>query len=55
MALRKSHHVRKARTIYEQEGAPPAAKDPKITKKTAGTAEKTGLKPIVTGPVVQIS
>jgi hypothetical protein len=49
MAPRKSHRVRKARTIWEQKGAPSAAKDAKITKKTARTAGKTALKPIATG------
>jgi hypothetical protein len=47
MTPRKSHRVRKPRTIWEEKGAPPAAKDPKITKKTARTAEKTALKPVV--------
>jgi hypothetical protein len=51
MTPRKSHRVRKARTIWEQKGAPPAAKDPKITRKTARTVEKTALKPIATGPL----
>jgi Transposase IS4 len=49
MTPRKSHRVRKPRTIWEEKGAPPAAKDPKITKKTARTAEKTALKPVVIG------
>jgi hypothetical protein len=44
MLSRKSHHVRKARTIGAQKGAPPAAKGPKITKKTA-------LKPVATRPL----
>jgi Transposase IS4 len=51
MTPRKSHRVRKARTIWEQRGAPSAAKDPKITKKTARTEEKTALKPVATGPL----
>jgi Transposase IS4 len=51
MTPRKSHRVRKARTIWEQKGAPPAAKDLKITRKTARTVEKTALKPIATGPL----
>jgi hypothetical protein len=54
MAPRKAHLVRKARTIWEQKGAPSAAKDPKITKKTARTAEKKALKPIATGPLSKI-
>jgi hypothetical protein len=51
MTPRKSHRVRKARTIWEQKGAPPVAKDPKITRKTARTVEKTALKPIATDPL----
>ena len=51
MTPRKSHRVRKARTIWEQKGAPSAAKDPEITKKSARTVEKTALKPIATGPL----
>ncbi len=51
MTPRKSHRVRKARTIWEQKGAPSAANDPKITKKSARTAEKTALKPVATGPL----
>jgi Transposase IS4 len=51
MSPRKSHRVRKARTVWEQKGAPPAAKDPKITKKTARTGKNTALKPIATGPL----
>jgi hypothetical protein len=53
MAPRKSHRVRKTHIIWEQKGAPPAAKDPKITKKTARTAEKTALQPIATGPLLK--
>jgi hypothetical protein len=52
MTPRKSHRVRKARTIWKQKGAPPAAKDKKITRKTAHTVEKTALKPIATGPLL---
>jgi hypothetical protein len=53
MTPRKSHRVRKARTIWEQKGAPSAAKDPKITKKSARTVEKTALKPIATGSLLK--
>jgi hypothetical protein len=52
MTPRKSYRVRKARTIWEQKGAPPAAKDIKITRKTARTVEKTALKPITTSPLL---
>jgi hypothetical protein len=51
MTPRKSHHVRKPRTIWKQKRAPSAAKYPNITKKTARTVEKTALKPIATGPL----
>ena len=51
MTPRKSHHVRKARTIWEQKGTPFAVNDPKITKKNARTTEKTALKPVATGPL----
>ena len=53
MALRKSHRVRKAHIIWEQKGAPSTAKDLKIIKKTAHTAEKTALKPVATGPLLK--
>jgi hypothetical protein len=49
MTPRKSQRVRKARTVWEQKGAPSAAKDPKITKKSARTAKKTALKAVATG------
>ena len=51
MTPRKSQRLRKPRTIWEEKGAPAAAKDPKITKTTARTVEKTALKPIATGPL----
>jgi hypothetical protein len=51
MTPRKSHRVHKPRTIWEQNGAPYAAEDPKITKKTARTVEKTALKPLATRPL----
>ena len=37
------------KTTWEEKGAPFAASDPKITKKTARTAQKTALKPVITG------
>jgi Transposase IS4 len=51
MSPRKSQRQRKATTIWEEKRAPSAASDPKITKKTARTEEKTALKPVVTGPL----
>jgi hypothetical protein len=53
MSPRKSYRVRKARTVWEPKWALPAAKDPKITKKTAQTGKKTALKPVATGPLLK--
>jgi hypothetical protein len=47
MNLRRSERNPKPRTIWEEKGAPSAAKDPKITKQNARTEKKTALKPIV--------
>jgi Transposase IS4 len=49
MSLRRSKRTPVPRTIWEEKGAPSAASDPKITKKTARTEEKTALKPIAVG------
>jgi hypothetical protein len=38
------------KTIWEEKNAPSAALDPKITKQTARTEQKTALKPIAIGP-----
>jgi hypothetical protein len=51
MTLRRSQRRAKPITIWEEKRAPPAAKDPKITKKSARIEEKTALKPIATGPL----
>jgi hypothetical protein len=51
MEPRRSQRKPKPTTIWEQKGAPSAAKDPKITKKTARTEKKTALKPIAIGPL----
>ena len=51
MELRRSQREPKPRTIWEEKGAPSAAKDPKINKKTDRTEQKTALKPVVTGPL----
>ena len=51
MQLRRTQRVPKPKTIWEQKGAPSAAKDPKITKKNDRTEQKTALKPIAFGPV----
>jgi hypothetical protein len=39
------------KTIWEEKGTPSAASDPKITKKTAQTEQKTALKSIAVGPL----
>ena len=51
MELRRSQRKPKPVTIWEQKGAPSAARDPKITKKNARTEQKTALKPIAVGPL----
>jgi hypothetical protein len=49
--LRRSERKLKPAIIWEEKGAPSAAKDLKITKKNARTEEKTTLKPVATGPL----
>jgi ribosomal protein L13 len=51
MNLRRSQRKPVRKTVWEEKGAPFAAKDPKITKKNARTEPKTALEPIVTGPL----
>jgi Transposase IS4 len=51
MILRRSKRTSAPKTPWEQKGAPSAALDPKITKKTARTKQKTALKPIAVGPL----
>jgi hypothetical protein len=51
MTPRKSQRLRKPATRWKSEGTLSAAKDSKITKKSARTIEKTALKPIATGPL----
>jgi hypothetical protein len=51
MELRRSRREPRPKTIWEQKGAPPAAKALKITKKSARTEKKTALKPIAAGPL----
>ena len=51
MDLCRSKRIPKPRTIWEAKGAPCAASDPKVTKKTARTEQQTALKPIVAGPL----
>ena len=48
MELRRSERTRKPKTIWEQKGAPSAARDPKITKKAARTMKETALKAVAT-------
>jgi hypothetical protein len=49
MDLRRSQRQPKPRIIWEEKGAPSAARDPKITSRSVRTNEKTALKPIATG------
>jgi hypothetical protein len=49
MNLRRSQRKPVLKTIYEEKGAPSAAKDLKITKKNARTEPKTAIEPIMTG------
>jgi hypothetical protein len=53
MESRRSQRTKAPRTIWEQKGAPSAALDPKITKKTARTEQKTALKPVAIGPLLE--
>jgi hypothetical protein len=50
MILRRSKRTPVPKTIWEEKGAPSAASDPKITRKTARTEQQTALKPIAIGP-----
>jgi hypothetical protein len=51
MILRRSQRILRPKTVWKEEGASSAARDPKITEKTARTEKKTVLKPIATGPL----
>jgi hypothetical protein len=51
MMPRRSQRAPKPVTIWEERDAPPAATDPKITKKTARNRPETALRPIATGPL----
>ena len=51
MELRRSQRQPKPKTIWEEKGAPSAARDPKITKRTDRTEQKTALKPVTVGPL----
>jgi len=55
MTPRKSQRARKPVTIWEEKKAPPAASDPKITKKTARIRPETALRPITTGALPDAS
>jgi hypothetical protein len=54
MELRRSQRQPKPKTIWEERGAPSAARDPKITKKTDQTVQKTALKPIAIKPIPEV-
>ena len=49
MELRRSQRQPKPKTIWEEKGAPCAARDLKITKRTDRTEQKTALKPVASG------
>ena len=51
MELRRSQRQPKPKTIWEEKGAPSAAKDPKINKRTDRTEQQTALKPVASGPL----
>ncbi len=51
MDIRRSPRKPKPVTIWEEKGAPSAAKNPKITKKNARIKQKTALKPIAVEPL----
>ena len=55
MKLRRSQRQLKPKTIWEERGAPSAVRDPKITKKTDRTEQKTALKPVAIGPLPEVS
>jgi hypothetical protein len=54
MNLRRSERKPKHVTIWEQKGAPSAARDPKIMKNSARTEKETALKPIAAGPLPEV-
>jgi hypothetical protein len=47
MILHRLKRTLVPKTIYEEKGAPSIASDPKITKKTIRTEQKTALKSII--------
>jgi hypothetical protein len=51
--LLRSRRDPRPQTIWEQKGAPPAAKDLKITEKSARIEKKTAPKPIAAGPLLE--
>ena len=54
MELRRSQRQPKPKTIWEEKNAPSAARDPKITKRTDWTEQKTALKPIAIEPLPEV-
>jgi hypothetical protein len=54
MSLRRSKRTPVPKTIWEQKDAPSTASDPKITKNTTRTEQKTALKPIAISPLPEI-
>ena len=54
MDLRRSKRIPKSKTIWEAKGAPSAVSDPKVTKNTVRTEQRTTFKPIVTGSFLKV-
>ena len=51
MDLRRSKRIPKPKTIWEAKGALSVVNDPKVTKNTVRTEQRTTFKPIITGPL----
>ena len=49
MKLYRSQRQSKSKTIWKEKNVPSAVRDPKITKRTDRTEQKTAFKPIVSG------
>ena len=54
MELHRSQRQSKPKTIWEEKGAPSVARDPKITKRTDRTEQKTALKSVVSGSLSKV-
>jgi hypothetical protein len=54
MILCRSKRISVPTIKWKEKGAPSAALDPKIPKNAARTTQKTTLKPIAVGPLLEI-